>query len=369
MKNRLPKIIGLGIFIIALTTLSALTLPYSVVAAECVGAPSGVRAVTGPGSGQTTVSWDGVTDANQYAIVYGTKSGTYIYGGDPIGEASSGQYTVNALHPGGRYYFRVIAKRGNCPGPWSAEAHAIAGGTYQTSQPQSNMAVAPQSTTWTPTSSIMKSGPVDKLNFWAKSGPNPGEATLYWQDADSANNYHLMYGTQAGSYTYGALNIGNVRWFTVRQLAPGTIYHFALVPLLNDRPLYTTQSVGVSAYMAPPPMPVQPVSQSVELLPIVTPTPAPLGGAIYQQSLYGNDDDDQAGEDDEDELGDSGDEDGLYGEDDEDEGEDEDNTQGYMMNQEQIIDPDYPEGEQMAQQDLIDPQESRTGSSYDPLFE
>lgn len=364
MKNRLPTIIGLGSFIIALTTLSALTRPFSVIAAECVGVPSGVRAVTGPGSGQVTVSWDGVTDANRYAVVYGTKSGSYIYGGDPIGEASSRRYTVNSLQPGVRYYFRVVAKHDTCAGPWSGEVQAMAGGGV--SMPQGSPAVLqPSSAAQTVTDGtplrVMKAGPVGKQNFWAKSGPNPGEVTIYWQDADSANNYHLMYGEQAGSYTYGALNIGNSHWFTVRQLSPGKTYHFALVALLNDRPLYTTQSVGVSAYMTPPP--VEPINQTMEL--------TPQGGTMYQQSVYDDYDDDEIGEDDEDEPGDSGDEDELYGEDDEDadEDEDEDNTQGYMMNQEEAGYPVYAEDEQMAQQDLMDPQESRTGSSYDPLFE
>lgn len=364
MKNRLPRVIGLASFIVALTTLSALARPYSVMAAECVSAPARVWATTGPGSGQATISWDGVSDASSYAVVYGTKSGSYIYGGDPIGEASSRQYTVNALQPGGHYYFRVIAKRGNCPGPWSAEVHTMAGGTSHSVDPSANMMVSEPTSKMKaglPAVALAKAGPVGKQGLWAKSGPNQGEVTLYWQDADSANNYHLMYGAQAGSYSYGALNIGNVKSFIVRQLAPGKIYHFALVPMLNGRPLYTTPSVGVSAYVTPPPIVVQPENQAMELMPIITPTPARQGGIMQQQSLY----------DDEEEVGDydDQDEDELYEEDDDEDDEDENGTQGYMMNQEQTTYEDDGEEEQMAQQYLPEQEASHIGSPNDPIFE
>lgn len=362
MKKNLPRIFGFIVFIIALTTFS-ITRPYSVVAAECVSSPSRVWATTGPGSGQVTISWDGVTDASRYAVVYGTKSGSYVYGGDPIGEASSRQYTVNALQPGGHYYFRVIAKRGNCPGPWSAEAHAVAGG-HQSALSSGNMMVGePMSMmkAGLPAGALAKAGPVGKLNLWAKSGPNPGEVTLYWQHADSANNYHLMYGPQAGSYVYGALNIGNVTSFTVRHLAKGKMYHFALVPLLNDRPLYTTSSVGVSAYMNLPQPAVQPVNQVMELMPTVTPTPRYQGSTMNQGSMYEADDDEDG--DEMDELSETEDEDELF-----DTDEREDNDQGYMMNQEDEFSDE--DDDQMAQQYLVDPEQSRTGGTpYDPLFE
>lgn len=87
----------------------------------------------------------------------------------------------------------------------------------------------------------------NKQNLTAVSGPKVGEVTLYWQMADSEDNYHLVYGREKDKFEYGALRVGKITSFNVRFLSPGTTYYFALVPLMGERPLYTTDSVKAIA--------------------------------------------------------------------------------------------------------------------------
>lgn len=90
-------------------------------------------------------------------------------------------------------------------------------------------------------------GPAGKLMLRASSGPNAGEITLRWGNADSADNYHLVFGTNPKSMKYGALNIGKSNVYTVGKLNPGTKYYFALVPVVNNMALYTSEWVSAFA--------------------------------------------------------------------------------------------------------------------------
>jgi len=128
----------------------------------------------------------------------------------------------------------------------------------------------------------VKAGPVGKQSLWAKPGPSIGQVSLYWKQADSANNYHLVYGTQPGKEQYGALNIGNTTWYTVKHLAAGTRYYFALVPLFNGRPLYTTSWVSATA--------LWPVEVVQIAAPVVT-TPTPVMDREPQTLMPGEEDD------------------------------------------------------------------------------
>lgn len=246
-------------------------------AAECGGpvppAPKNVKAVSGPQSGQVTLYWDEAAYANRYAVAYGTTSGKYIYGADNIGRASSRSYSVKALQPGVRYYFKLAAARDCSSSGFSMEVSAVAGGgvavtTVPVGAPQ---VMQPVSRAVTPGQMWAGSGPIGKQKLIAMSGPAMGTVTLRWQHADSADNYHLVYGTMPGKYQYGALNIGNVTKFTVRYLAAGKKYYFALVPLMGERPLYTTPEVAATAWL---PVQVEVVNTTPEALiqpqPVVT---------------------------------------------------------------------------------------------------
>lgn len=226
--------------------------PSVVSAKDCdatTAVPQKVTAVSGPKSGQVTLFWEASPQANRYAVVYGTMSNKYIYGARDIGGEAARSYTVSLLSPGVRYYFRMASARGCNSSPFAAEVSAVAaGGAAQVvSAPVVTTSVAPivktQPKAEAPVSVKMASSGVGKQQLRVVSGPKVGEVTLYWQHADNANNYHLVYGTTLEMNQYGALNLGNINKFTVRSLVLGKVYYFALVPLIDNRPLYTTQSV------------------------------------------------------------------------------------------------------------------------------
>jgi len=276
-------VLGLVVFVFALVSASALALltPQRALA-ECGGPfppkPAKVWAKSGPGGGEVTLFWDEVAHANRYAVAYGQWSGKYTYGADNIGGTSSRSYTVKGLNPGTKYAFVLAAARDCASSPFSQEVWGTAaGGLASPTGGWVSKASSTGSTTWTPpaqpkaqswTAPRVGSGPVGKQSLWAKSGPGVGQVTLYWKQADSANNYHLVYGTQPGKEQYGALNIGNTTWYTVKHLAAGTRYYFALVPTFNGRALYTTGWVSATAYM--------PVEVVEVLVPAVTMPPAAM---------------------------------------------------------------------------------------------
>lgn len=199
----------------------------------------------GPQTGQVTLYWTNVDDANNYHIVYGTEKGKAKFGTTNIGWVTS--YTVGRLNPGTTYYFAIVpvkndvalytsewtwAKAPGTPGEMMAAAPAI--GNPQMQAPmQSQM-------TWTGKAA-------GKQWLRASTGSNAGEVTLTWRNVDSAEDYHLVYGTMPGKYTYGSLNIGLTNKFTVRFLRPGVNYYFALIPLVANQPLYTTGPVSAWA--------------------------------------------------------------------------------------------------------------------------
>jgi len=268
MKKFHP-LISISLSILALVSLSSLR-PTHVAAADCgglvPGTPTKVSAVPGPGADKVTLYWDTAVYAEQYGVVYGTESNNYIYGSLNIGGEKARSFTVGYLTAGKRYYFKLIAKRGECSSPFSAEVSAVAGGGVETVAPVAPVQVsvgAPKMAA-TPEVSTVVSGPVGKQNLRASVGPAVGEVTLTWQHADNADNYHLVYGTAPGKYLYGALNIGNITRFTVQKLVPGTTYYFALVPVMGTRALYTTSEVKAQAKMA------------VEVVEIVQTTPEAL---------------------------------------------------------------------------------------------
>lgn len=252
---------AVSLFVGLLILITPQLLNSSVYAEDCGGPtpniPASVRAVSGPKVGQITLFWNGSNHANRYAIAYGTGSNNYIYGATNIGNENSRSYTVTHLVPGVKYYFRVAAARDCNSSGFSSEVWAVTK-SGQTSIVAKDASADSAKTTSKPVSqapvggpsvpeSMPVSGPVGKQNLWAKSGPNYGEVTLYWQNVDSAEDYHLVYGTKPGMYQYGALNIGKSGRFTVSYLVPGAKYYFALIPMVANVPLYTTPSVGMRA--------------------------------------------------------------------------------------------------------------------------
>jgi hypothetical protein len=244
--QKIGRVASLLLAILALVSVKAF-LPHPVLAndSQCSTmvktAPMNIKAVSGPSSGQVTLFWDGVPHANRYAVSYGIQSNKYVYGATDIGNEGSRSYTVSLLNPGTKYFFRLAAARDCSSGPFSVEVSAYSGsGGVMMPVTAPKMAKAEKI-------SPAVFGGVGKQKLTAVSGPKVGEVTLYWQDADSADNYHLMYGTQKGKYQYGALRIGKLNKFTVSRLEAGKTYFFALVPLMGDRTLYTTPAIRAVA--------------------------------------------------------------------------------------------------------------------------
>lgn len=231
-----------------LLLLTTLSMPKTA-KAECGGpfppAPVGVRAVSGPNAGEVTLFWNQSPHANRYAVAYGESSKNYLYGADNIGGENATSYTVRFLKPGQKYYFSLAAARDCSSSSFSQEVSVFAMGGKAVMPP-----VSDQTASKAGQPSIEKQSSVSMpiqqgmgLNLHAVSGPNIGEVTLSWNHADSANDYHLVYGTSPGQHQYGALNIGNIQSFTVRYLNPGSAYYFALVPIFDNRPLYTSAEI------------------------------------------------------------------------------------------------------------------------------
>lgn len=229
----------LFIFIIFLSFSSvSLLKPQTVQAAD--GGPAGkfmLKAVSGPKMGEVTLTWIDADSADNYHLVYGTDSKKMQYGALNIG--TNNVYTVGMLNPGAKYYFALVPVMDNKALYTSEWVSAASMGGQKITQSQGQLSQA-SAVVNTVTSST--TGPQ-----WltGKIGPSAGDVTLNWRHTDDANNYHLVYGTEPGKYTYGALNIGWVTSYTVHKLVPGMTYYFALVPVKNDKALYTTQAVKV----------------------------------------------------------------------------------------------------------------------------
>lgn len=138
-------------------------------------------------------------------------------------------------------------------------------------------------------------GPAGKFNLRAASGPNTGEVTLTWSNNDTADNYHLVYGTDSKNMQYGVLNIGTNKVYTVKMLNPGTRYYFALVPVLNHVALYTSEwvsgvslSAGImvtSSVVEETPVINQPVTMQ-PVTPVVMTQPTATSGPVGKHLLW-----------------------------------------------------------------------------------
>ena len=94
-----------------------------------------------------------------------------------------------------------------------------------------------------PEMTYMSKETVVSADLFAMTGPQAGQVTLRWQHKEDVDTYHIVFGSGAGQYQYGALNIGKLTEFTVGSLVPGRAYYFALVPVKGDQALYTSGAV------------------------------------------------------------------------------------------------------------------------------
>lgn len=69
--------------------------------------PSNIKAVTGPDPGQVSLSWNKVSGAKFYNIIYGPSSLNYLWGAANVGDVDT--YIVSGLEQARPYYFTVAA--------------------------------------------------------------------------------------------------------------------------------------------------------------------------------------------------------------------------------------------------------------------
>ncbi len=198
---------------------------------------------SGPGTGQVTVSWNDVATVDNYHIVYGTGPSKMQYGALNIGKVN--KYTVKGLVPGSTYYFAIVPVFGNEALFTTKSVKGVAMGGKVIVAKTSQVAAPTQVSSAKPAAvTVPEKGPVGKHNLRAAPGAKVGEVTLRWDDVETVDNYHLVYGTSPGKMQYGALNIGTDNKYTVKSLVPGVKYYFALVPVFNNQALYTTKMVA-----------------------------------------------------------------------------------------------------------------------------
>lgn len=127
------------------------------------------------------------------------------------------------------------------------------------------------------------SGPVNPYSFWAKSGPVAGQVTIYWTDDSTAGQYDVIYGTAAGKYTWGALNIGAVQdavnSYTVGALTPGVTYYFSLIAKNGDT--FVARTGPVWARAASGQVPAQTAQASVPVAAPMT-SSGPVGDFSFR---------------------------------------------------------------------------------------
>lgn len=133
-------------------------------------------------------------------------------------------------------------------------------------------------------SSAVKAQASMPFNFVGGAGKTPGTVNLTWSDlSNQANGYSLMYGTAAGSYTWGVPSIseyGQNSSFTVGYLTPGQTYYFLLTAyngntfVASSGPIAVMATGGTVAVSAP----------VVSTVSVPTSAPTGMGGPV---SRYG----------------------------------------------------------------------------------
>ncbi len=180
----------------------------------------GLWAQPGAQAGTVLLSWNDNDVITNYNVAYGTTPGNYQYGA--VGIGNTGSYVVGGLTPGVTYYFALSPVvngqgLGYLPGV-SAKAAGVT-----TASPKNNVTQA--------TVTAPLGGPGnDGYQLRAVSGPGKGQVSLNWQNPYGAQQWDVVYGTQAGNYTMGAQNVGhNSSQVTISGLTSGVTYIFTIL--------------------------------------------------------------------------------------------------------------------------------------------
>ncbi len=242
------------------------------VSAQTAQAATGVWATTGNQHGTTQIGWS--SRGSSCHIKY-TEAGQNVYKYETVAPCDQAMIEIGHLTPGVTYKF-MVKQDGATWSPVVTARAASATNSYQAPHDPQPVAQAPEHRE-TVTESFPKDDyPVEyytscntqgsmqtmghlnhderktgkcgtgMTNIRTVSGHNSGQVTVYWSDNMlGADDYHLVYGTEPGHYTMGALHIGGAsNSYTVTHLQPGKRYYFKLVPLKEGKTLGSTWEVS-----------------------------------------------------------------------------------------------------------------------------
>lgn len=114
-------------------------------------------------------------------------------------------------------------------------------------------------------------------------GTGPGSVSLSWSKIDGANNYIIWYGTNPGSYQYGA-KVGDTQSYTVQGLGAGSYYFIVKAVDPSGNQSGNSNEVSTGAIAGAPGVaenaPAQGFAEEVLGTNTLTPTPAPTGSVL-----------------------------------------------------------------------------------------
>jgi hypothetical protein len=114
-------------------------------------------------------------------------------------------------------------------------------------------------------------------------GTGPGSVSLSWSKIDGANNYIIWYGTNPGSYQYGA-KVGDTQSYTVQGLGAGSYYFIVKAVDPSGNQSSNSNEVSTGAITGAPGVaentPAQGFAEQVLGANTLTPTPVPTGSVL-----------------------------------------------------------------------------------------
>lgn len=180
----------------------------------------GISAQPGAQAGTVLLTWNDPDVVTNYNISYGTTPSANQYG--VVGTGDGGTYVVGGLTPGQTYYFAISPVVNGVGLGYLPTVSAVAAGTT-TASPKNTVSQVTVSAAPGVTAS-------DNYGLKAVQGPGKGQVTLTWQNPYGAQQFDVIYGTQAGVYGWGAQNVGhNSNQVTISGLTSGVLYFFSVM--------------------------------------------------------------------------------------------------------------------------------------------
>ena len=197
--------------------------------------PFTFNATPGKKLGTVKLSWYHGGSIHTYNLFYGTDPNNLTYGVVDIDhKPENNEFVVDGLTPDKTYYFKLIG---------------INEGFYAESGPILSKAASGQNSSPGIYFSKVKNYEMS-YSFALSYGNKTGSVNVTWFSNDTADKYHLVYGTKPGEYLYGVQNMPNQQnlsnTFAVGSLTPGKTYYFSLVAEKNNKIVLWSQPLGIT---------------------------------------------------------------------------------------------------------------------------